>query len=257
MSATLREPSVRLSVDGSVATILLDAPSQHNALGGADILAFREHLDRIDADPTVRVLVVTGAGTDTFCAGASLAEMESGAMSGALFETLTDRLASVRVPAVCALNGDVYGGGAEIALCCDFRVGVEGMRLRVPAARLGVCYPLGGLSRWVQRLGIGVAARVFLSGEELEAQELLRVGYLTQVVARVELTPTVERLAERLASGAPLAVQAMKLILGAIAAGTLDPVAAADLAERCNASEDLREGLRARREGRSPDFRGR
>lgn len=257
MSPSPREPSVHLSVDRGVATILLDAPSRHNALGHADVLAFREHLDRIDADPEVRALVVTGAGTDTFCAGASLAEMESGAMNGALFETLTDRIASVRVPAVCALNGDVHGGGAEIALCCDFRIGVEGIRLRVPAARLGVCYPPGGLARWSQRLGLGVAARVFLSGEELEAEELMRVGYLTQLVPQVELAPTTERLAERLASGAPLAVQAMKRILGAVAAGTLDRSSAAELVERCNASEDLREGLRAWREGRPPGFKGR
>ena len=78
-------------------------------------------------------------------------------------QTLTDRLAAVRVPVICALNGSVYGGGAEIALCCDFRIGVRGSRLAVPAARLGVCYPLGGLTRYVQRLGLATAERLLVA----------------------------------------------------------------------------------------------
>jgi len=246
----------RLATDGHVARIVLDRPERHNALGAEDLESFRAQLAAVEADESIRVLIVTGSG-DTFCSGASLDQIESGEMSGRLFETLTEDLASVRVPTICALNGSVYGGGTEIALCCDFRIGVEGMRLRVPAARLGVCYPLGGLSRWVERLGIGVATRVFLSAEELEAEELTRVGYLTQLVPQVELAPTTERLAERLASGAPLAVQAMKRILGDAVAGSIDAASAGDLVERCAASEDLREGLRAWREGRTPEFRGR
>lgn len=248
---------VRLFVEADVATILLDAPEQHHALGRADVAAFRSHLDRVDADESIRVLVLTGTGTSTFCAGASLPEMESGAMSGQIFETLTDRLAAVRVPAICALNGNVYGGGAEIALCCDFRIGAEGIRLAVPAARLGVCYPLGGLTRYVQRLGLGVAERLLVAVEELDAEEMLRVGFLTQLVPHVELRAATERLSERLAAGAPLAVQTMKRILCSVAAGGIDAAEAAALIERCDASADLREGLAARREGRTPRFEGR
>lgn len=257
MSASTPNGRVRLSVEGGVGTILLDAPEQHNALGRDDVALFRDHLDRVDADPGVRVLVVTGSGTRTFCAGASLPELERGEMTGRLFETLTDRLAAVRVPAVCALNGNAYGGGAEIALCCDFRIGAEGIRLSVPASRLGVCYPVGGLTRYVQRLGLGVAERLLVAGEELDAEEMLRVGFLTQLVAQVELEAATARLAERLAAAAPLAVQAMKRILTGVAAGTLDPDEARALVDRCEASADLREGLAARREGRQPEFEGR
>lgn len=257
MSASRSKDRVRLSVDGSVATIVLDAPEQHNALGTHEVAAFKAHLDEVDGDPSVRVLVVTGADDSTFCAGASLGEMERGEMSGQLFETLTDRLARVRVPAICALNGNVYGGGAEIALCCDFRIGADGIRLSVPAARLGVCYPVGGLTRYVQRLGLGVATRLLIAAEELDAEEMLRVGFLTQLVPQVELEAATGRLAERLAGAAPLAVQAMKRLLTGAAAGALDVAEVDALVERCAASADLREGLAAKREGRQPEFEGR
>ena len=238
-----------------MARIELARPEQHNAIEAGDIERIRGHLADVDADPAVRVLVMTGQGR-TFCAGASLSEIESGAMTGALFETLTDGLAAVRVPTICALNGSVYGGGTELALCCDFRIGVLGSRMSVPAARLGLCYPLAGLRRYVEALGLGVASRVLLAGEELDADEMLAVGFLHRLVAREGLETETEALARRLASLAPLAVQAMKRLLREIARGEVDADEARRLVASCAASQDLREGLAARRERRPPEFRG-
>ena len=146
-------PHPRLSLEGHVARIVLDRPERHNALGAADLAAFRAHLATVEADPSIRVLVLTGSGADTFCSGASLDQIASGEMSGRIFETLTEDLAASRVPTICALNGSVYGGGTEIALCCDFRIGVHGTRMAVPAARLGICYPASGLGRFVDAIG--------------------------------------------------------------------------------------------------------
>lgn len=252
-----RSEAVRLELDPPVARIVLDAPERHNALTADDVASVRDHLERVDSEADVRVLVLTGAGPRTFCSGASLPQMESGEMTPELFETLTSTLAALRAPAICALNGSVYGGGAELALCCDFRIGVRGSRLAVPAARLGVCYPAGGLSRYVARLGLGAAQRILLAGEELEAEEMLRIGFLTELVDPRELGAATDRLAERLAAHAPLAVQAMKRILGDVAGGTPDATLAAELVRRCEASSDMREGLLARREGREPRFEGR
>lgn len=257
MNVPATSARVRLEVDGHLARIVLDAPEQHNALEADDVAAFRSHVDRVDADEVVRVLVVTGSGTKTFCAGASLAQLESGDMTPELFETLTDRLAAARVPTICALNGSVYGGGAEIALCCDFRIGVTGTRLSVPAAQLGICYPVGGLTRYVQRLGITVAQGLLVASEELDGEEMLRVGFLTHLVAPSRLRSATEQLATRLASHAPLAVQAMKRLLTQVASGSVDPEEARALVARCAASSDLQEGLAAKREGRSPRFEGR
>ena len=257
MTDSATSDRVRLDVDGDIAWIVLDAPEQHNALEADDLVAFRSYLGRIDSDEAVRVLVITGTGDATFCAGASLAQMESGDMSGEVLETLTDRLVAVRVPTICALNGSVYGGGGEIALCCDFRIGVTGSRLAIPAAQLGVCYPVGGLTRYVQRLGLTVAQRLFVASEEIEADEMLRVGFLTELVAPTELKGAADRLATRVASYAPLAVQAMKQLLSQIASGSVDIEEARALVDRCASSSDLQEGLAAKREARAPRFQAR
>jgi enoyl-CoA hydratase/carnithine racemase len=246
-----------LTVDDHVARITLNRPDRHNALEADDIELFRAALATISADPDVRVLVVTGSGTSTFCAGASLKQLNTGRMSGAVFETLTDDLESLRVPTVAAINGGVYGGGAEIALCCDFRIGVTTTRLSVPAAKLGICYPIGGLRRYVERLGLDTAKRVLVANDELTAIELLQIGFLHRLVEAERLEAEADALAVRLAGLAPLAVQGMKRILGEIASGTLDPAAALETVERCMASEDLREGLRAQRAGEEPRFTGR
>ena len=130
-------PGIRLVRDGYLASVTLDRPERHNALEASDVDRMLDILDEIDSDDSIRVAVLTGAGDRTFCSGASLDQMSTGQMSGRRFDTLTDRLAALRVPTVCALNGDVFGGGAELALCCDFRIGVEGMRMSVPAAVWG------------------------------------------------------------------------------------------------------------------------
>lgn len=247
----------RLTTAGPVARIVLDRPERHNALEAADLLRFREQLAEIEADESVRVLVVTGSGQATFCSGASLEQIESGAMSGRVFETLTEDLAAARVPTICALNGSAYGGGVEIALCCDFRIGVTGTRMSVPAARLGICYPASGLRRCMAMLGPTVTRRVILAGEELGDDAMLESGFLDRLVRPEELRPESDRLATRLASLAPLAVQAMKRILHGIALGALDEGEVERLVAQCETSEDLREGLRARREGATPVFHGR
>jgi len=248
--------AIRVDVDGPVARITLDRPERHNALDAADVSGFRRTLDDIDANHAVRVLVLTGAGESTFCSGASLDQMRTGEMSGALFDTLTDRLANLRVPTICRLNGSAYGGGAELALCCDLRIGVTGMRLSVPAAALGVCYPLGGLSRYVQRLGLPAASRILLAAEELDGPQLVGIGFLARLVEPEALDETVDALTDRIASLAPLAVTSMKRILLDIVSHAVEPGEAQRLIDRCAASDDLREGLAARSEGRKPRFRG-
>ena len=247
----------RLATDGPIAWIVLDRPERHNALGATDVESFRAHIAAVNADVSIRVLVVTGSGDATFCSGASLDQIESGEMSGRIFETLTEDLASSRVPTICALNGSVYGGGTELALCCDFRIGVVGSRMSVPAAHLGICYPASGLKRYVDALGPALTRRIMLAGEELDAEQMLDAGFLDRLVPAGELSASTEELAVHLAGLAPLAVQAMKRILRAHQLDNLDDAETRTLVARCEASEDLKEGLLARREGRPPNFHGR
>ena len=240
-----------------VARITLNNPGKHNALGEEELTALQGHIASVADDPELRVLVVTGSGEKTFCAGAALHQLGSGRISGDFFQQTTDQLAALRVPTICALNGSVFGGGVELALSCDFRIGVEGSRLRVPAAQIGLCYPLSGISRFVERLGVNLAKRLLVAAEEFDADSMLAIGFLDELVSRQELAPRAEAMAERIAGLAPLAVQAMKAILQQAAAGAIDMEQARELSRRCAESEDLQEGFAAQRERRPPRFTGR
>ena len=247
---------ISLVVKEQIAWITLENPSKHNSLAAADIGLFISHLELVGDSVDIRVLVVTGTGDKTFCAGASLDQMSSGDMSGEQFQRLTDRLADMSIPTICALNGSVYGGGAEIGLCCDIRVGVTGMKLLVPAARFGLCYPLNGIGRYVHRLGVSTAKRLLISAETLDEKSLMSLGYLTHLVEGPELMKTVEKMAESISKLAPLAVSSMKKICDQIADGSLCEQEALALIQMCQKSNDLQEGLRAVGEKRPPIFTG-
>lgn len=248
--------TVLLEREGHVARLILNNPEKHNSLGEEELSAIQGHLDALSADPEVRVLLVTGRGEKTFCAGAALQQLGSGRISGDYFQQTTDKLAALHIPTLCALNGSVFGGGVELALSCDFRIGVEGSRLRVPAAQIGLCYPISGINRFVERLGVVLAKRLLVAAEEFDAEEMLSMGFLNKLVPQAELEECSMAEAERLAGLAPLAVQAMKAILKQAAAGEIDQEQAQALSQRCLDSEDLQEGFAAQRERRKPDFSG-
>lgn len=248
--------TVVFSRTGHIGKLTLNNPERHNSLGEEELNLLTRYLTEIEDDEQVRVLVVTGAGEKTFCAGASLGELNAGRISGEAFQATTDRLAHLAVPTICAINGNVFGGGVELALSCDFRIGVEGTRMRVPAAGIGLCYPLSGINRFVQRLGVNAAKRILVAAEEFDAEAMLAIGFLDQLVLPSQIEAEVEEMANRIAGLAPLAVRAMKRILQQVADGALDADAAAELAQECLDSEDLQEGFAAMREKREARFKG-
>jgi enoyl-CoA hydratase/carnithine racemase len=239
-----------------VARIVLNNPARHNSLGEAELAALQRHANAVVRDNDIRVLVVTGAGNKTFCAGAALNELGNGKISSDFFQATTDKLAHLPIPTICALNGNVFGGGVELALSCDFRIGIENTRMRVPAAQIGLCYPVGGITRFVERLGVNLAKRILVAAEEFDAQAMLKIGFLDQLVAPDELEDRAEAQAQSMAVLAPLAVRAMKQILQQAAAGAIDKAGAQELADVCARSSDLQEGFAAQREKRKPDFNG-
>jgi len=124
----------------------------------------------------------------------------------------------------------------------------------MPASRIGVHYYPGGLRRYVTRLGLGAAKRLFLAAEKIDAEELLRIGFLDALVPAGELAARVDALVERLAAHAPAAVQGMKRALNAIAAGMADEAAIARAWRESMRSADVAEGLAAHAEKRKPKF---
>ncbi len=246
-----------LQVDGPRATLTLNHAARHNSLDGADLVEFSRLLDQVAATESVRVLVLTGAGDKSFCSGFALDQIADQNWQDRPFERAVETLEQMAVPTVCALNGGVYGGGVELALTCDFRVGVEGMAMFVPPARIGIHYPVSGLRRYVERLGLDTAKRVLVSCEKFDADEMLRIGFLNALVPAADLPAHIDDLAGRIAALAPLSVQGMKRTLNEIARGTIDAQQAAARIEACWRSADHQEGLKAHAERRAAVFRGR
>lgn len=245
------------SQHGTIGKLLLNNPAKHNALGMEQLVGIHAALEEAQADKDLRVLVVTGAGDKTFCAGASLGELSGGDIGDDAFQKMASAVANLPLPTICAVNGNVFGGGAELALSCDFRIGVTGSRMRVPAAAIGLCYPRSGIQKFVARLGPHVAKRILVASEEFDADELLRLGFFDQLVAAEDLETTTQALATHIAGLAPLAVRAMKQLVQNAAEVPIDETLAQTLTQQCLASEDLQEGFAAKASKRTPVFKGR
>jgi enoyl-CoA hydratase/carnithine racemase len=241
---------------GHVGRLVLNNPERHNSLGQEELSALQARLTEVAADQQVRVLIVTGAGEKTFCAGASLQQLGAGQLSGDYFQATTIQLAELTIPTICALNGNVFGGGVELALSCDFRIGIEGSRMRVPAAAIGLCYPLSGIKLFVARLGVTLAKRILVASEQFDAEAMLAIGFLDHLVLPGNLDDKANSLAQHIADLAPLAVRSMKSILQQAATTDIDLEHAEGLVRLCAESADLQEGFAAQREKRKPRFKG-
>ncbi|MSP76644.1 MAG: enoyl-CoA hydratase/isomerase family protein [Rhodospirillaceae bacterium] len=254
--------TVLLEIAGPRATVTLNDPAKHNRLDPAGLTLLREAVEAADANPAVRVMVLTGAGEKSFCSGYDLGSIPSGkgarpAEGGDSFENVMDRIEAMRMPTLCALNGGVYGGATDMALACDFRMGVHGMRFFMPAARFGLHYYPSGLRRYTQKVSPSFAKRAFMLSEDFTDQDLLGAGYLDWLVDRSEFKAKVDAMADKLAGLAPIAMANMKRAIEQFAQATPDIPKIRDGIRECQSSDDLREGLAALKERRTPSFKGR
>lgn len=255
------QPGPSLELDGPVARIRLRAPDRHNALSLDDLAAFRSHLDQVRDTTGLRALVVSASGR-SFCSGHDLAHFDPAATAAVPppleFAALADALEAVAIPTICALQGNVYAGGIDLALACDFRVGVFGMVAGMPAARIGIHLYPGALRRYAARLAPSLAKRLCLLGATVGGEALLQGFFLDAMVPPEALEATVTELLAPLTTNAPIAVRGMKAALDTFARGDK---AAEKLAEEgflaSFASADIREGLQAAKEKRVPVFIGR
>lgn len=241
---------------GPVARVTLARPEAHNALDQAAMRALTALLAELAPRDDLRALVLTGTGR-SFCAGAALGDVGGADWTENPLTALCDALEAFPVPTVAALNGGAYGGGVELALSCDFRVGVEGMRAFAPPARLGIHYEPAGIARAMDRLGAQAARRLFLLAETFDADALLAMGFLDHLVAPDTLEAKVAEITGTLAGLAPLAVRGMKRTILELSRHRLDAEAARARITACFASADHAEGLAAQRERRTPRFTGR
>jgi len=238
---------------GPLLRVTLHRPEQHNRLDPADVdalsMLFARVVEEVAADPSsVRALVITGTGDRTFSSGytlhAILEELD------ARFERMLDALETLPIPTIAAFNGSVYGGATDLALCCDMRIGTPGLKMFMPAAKFGLHYYPGGLRRYLTRLGLPAATKLMLTAMTIDTDEMLRVGFLTEVVEREALQACVDEYLDHVLSTEPVAVAGMKRHLLALSQRQADePAARALLASMEQAyeaslrSEELRRRL--------------
>jgi enoyl-CoA hydratase/carnithine racemase len=216
MNPSTPDTAPLLAIDGACATVRLNRPSHHNRIDPDDVPVLMSHLDAIQANPGVRVMVIAGNGPKTFSSGYTLSAITE-KLDERSFEGLLDRIERLPLPTIAAIHGGVYGGATDLALCCDLRLGTHASRMFMPAAKFGLHYYPGGMRRYVERLGLTAATRLFLTAATIGSEEMLRIGFLTECVAPESFESRLAEQVAELAANEPVAMAAMKQSLAELA----------------------------------------
>jgi enoyl-CoA hydratase/carnithine racemase len=255
---------ITIEAEGSVRLVTLNRPERMNALGRELVEGLHRAFAELGNDPTVSVIVLTGAGERAFCAGADLREREgmSETETWAFLDALKDAFLAVEtcpVPTVAAINGFALGGGLELALCCDIRLAASSARVGLTEVRLGIIPGAGGTQRLPEVVGTARARELIFTGRRIDADTAMQWGLVSEVSPQQELRAGALRVAGEIAAGGPLALRAAKLAL----TGSLADQRADQLRREREAyapllkTDDRLEALAAFREKRAPVFKGR
>jgi enoyl-CoA hydratase len=230
-------PGVRLERIGHVALIVIDRPQAQNAISRPTMAELGAALDEVAADPDIRVVALRGQGQRVFVSGGDLKELatiriedEARAMAMTM-RTLLDRVASLPVPVVAALNGHAYGGGCEVAIACDFRVAADDVKLAFNQVDLAIMPAWGGIERLQAVIGRARALYLLTTGLPVDAPTAAAWGLVEQVVPRSTFDDRLGELLDRIARAPRDALVGIKA-----AADTASPAARPDLAAAATAS---------------------
>ena len=235
-----------------------------NALNAAMWTDLPKIVADAEANSSVRILVLRGAGEKAFSAGADISEFGTArtAETAKAYDALSDgaftAVVNCRKPTIAMVHGYCMGGGMELAMCCDFRYAAEGSTFGIPAVRLGIGYD----ARWVRPLLLTLSAsrakEVLLTGRRFDDAEALQMGIVTKLLPSDALEAETRALAQLIAENAPLAVQAAKRCVDELACSPENPdLETLDrLVQECIDSDDYAEGQAAFLEKRKPQFRG-
>jgi enoyl-CoA hydratase/carnithine racemase len=259
------DPTILLAEDDGVATLVLNRPDRLNAFAGDMRERLLEALDQAAASPGVRALIVTGAGR-AFCAGGDVHHMVSLVERGAPFaefepllaagERVIERLASLPIPTIAAVNGPAAGAGMNLALACDLRIASDQASFGETFVRIGLHPDWGGTYFLPRLVGAAKAKELCWLGDVVDAAEAYRIGLVGRLVPHARLLDEARSLARRLAAAPPVSARWIKRTLSASGSRSLGECldAEAEAQAACWASPDVREGLAAFAAKRAPVF---
>ncbi len=260
----MSEPQVLFDVTDHIATITLNRPKMMNALAGDMRDVILGHLQTCAADPGVRCIVITGAGK-AFCAGGDIAAMAAkqdasdvSDMGGTLdtVEAVVKLLRNIEKPVIAAVNGAAAGGGMNMALACDIRLGCEKTLFSESFVKIGLIPDWGGFGSLTELVGNAKAMELMMTGDRVRAEEAYRLGLLNQLYPMETFRDDVQAFAKTLASGPPQALAAIKRGVYGAADASLDEVLTFERENQQELflSDDSKEGMRAFLEKRPPKF---
>lgn len=249
--------------DPGIATVTVNRPEKRNAMDVPTRKELRSAFESVATDDDVRVIVLRGAGENSFIAGADLSKTAGfDHMDGLEYVTehaqgLYNYVADVPKPTIAAIDGYAFGGGTEIALACDIRVAQEGIKMGLTEEKVGVMPAGGGTQRLAQVVGVGLAKELIFRGQVVDAAEAEEIDLVNHVFSEAEFEEEVYAIAEDIASNSPIALRMAKESInrGLDLEGGLDfeRIAGAFLF----GTDDQKEGARAFLEDRDPEFSGR
>ncbi len=259
-------PKMIARKEGGIGWMIFNQPEKHNAVSFSMWQAIPKIMADFEADPAVRVIVMTGAGEKAFVSGADISEFEEKRGSeeavriyNAAGDHASEVIAGALKPVIAMIRGLCVGGGVALALNADIRICGADSYFAVPAARLGLGYRYSGLKRLVDLVGLSFAKEIFFTAGKFTADEARAMGLVNRVVPAADVESVTRTMASRIAENAPLTVKAAKMAANAAAKDESQrDLAAIDRAVAdCFASTDYVEGRRAFMEKRKPKFMGR
>lgn len=254
--------NIRYELRGPLALLTIDRPEKHNAISLATLAELQQAVSDAEADPSVAVVAVTGAGGRAFAAGSDLSEVVHRDLRKGLepiVQGLADQLERLPKPTIAAIDGICMGGGLEVALGCDLRVCTPASRFATPEGKLGIIPGGGATARLPRLVGKGWALEMLLMGEPIDADTARQIGLVTRIVEPDALLPEVERMAAHLAGFAPFVPRTMKMM---VQFGIEGSMASAQMLEKYAQgallqTEDKKEGIDAFLTKRTPEWKGR
>ncbi len=264
----MEKKELLISTNGPIATLTLNRPDQRNTLTPKLLAGIHLTLEKWAAGDTIRTVVVTGGSGPVFSAGYDIGaiSMDADPENSRLlkkdnpFDLALSSIRNFPYPVIAMLNGHAFGGGLNLAIACDIRIGVDDIKAGMPPARLGLVYPPAGLQQFVEVLGMARTREVFLTGKTYCGLAVKSMGLVDHLVPREALAHKTYDLAAEIAGNAPLAIKGIKKLLNMLGDRMTLDAAVLGKAEKLVAtalnSEDLKEGRRAFMDKRKPAFKG-